>query len=292
MLKIWVLMSFHKFRYILILTVIVLSLTFLYQEIVGDFSLDNITLAKSNRSSFLMTEEVQGILTQKFYYLGEGKQTYAFVSEDGSYVLKFFKKFNPSIFFQFYPQSYQEKLKRSQQKQLDWAFTGYALAFEADRENSALILVHFQPSEDLKTLVYDKLGRAYQASLNQTVFVLQKKGDKTKNILMNLFNHHEIEAAKAHIGALFDLYLSEYNKGLYDRDHNVMHNTGFIGDKPFRIDLGRLRKNEAMKSKDVFKKDLEKIAWKRIDPWMKKYYPQHRAVIKEYLEKKLKEIFA
>ena len=55
------------------------------------------------------------------------------------------------------------------------------------------------------------------------------------------------------------MYISEYKKGIYDRDHGVMHNTGFVEDYPFHLDVGKFSKEESMRQVKFYKKDLERI---------------------------------
>lgn len=230
-------------------------------------------------------QEYQQILNQSFHYLGQGNQCYVFESADEQYVLKFFK------------------LKRAQGGNCnhteDWAnkknarnFHGYRLAYEKDKENSALLYSHLMPTNFLKLTipVKDRFGWTHKINLDEVVFVLQRKGETSKKVISRLLNERNTKAVKECFRAMLDMYAAMYRQGIYDRDHNIMINTGFIGKQPFRIDLGKLRADEKMKNPDHFKKDLEKVALKRIDRWLKNYHPQYRDEICADLEKKIQEI--
>jgi hypothetical protein len=77
------------------------------------------------------------------------------------------------------------------------------------------------------------------------------------------------------------MYLAEYQRGIVDRDHNVVHNTGFVGMRPIRLDVGRLTLDDEIKNPVVYQKDLDNVIHKRILPWVKKNYPQYYVSIKE-----------
>ena len=82
---------------------------------------------------------------------------------------------------------------------------------------------------------------------------------------------------------LIDMYIKEYKKGIIDRDHNIMYNTGFIADTPMRLDAGRLGFNERIKIQENYSKDLKKIVHERISGWLNRHYPKYQKVIVEAL---------
>ena len=84
------------------------------------------------------TEEIQPILSQPFSYLGKGSQCYVFESQDGNYVLKFFRhrRYQPPKWITlFAPHNYLER-KRERREEL---FQSCFLAQEELRESSGLI---------------------------------------------------------------------------------------------------------------------------------------------------------
>lgn len=87
---------------------------------------------------------------------------------------------------------------------------------------------------------------------------------------------------------MIQLYLSEYQRGLYDSDHNIMSNTGFIGDRACRIDVGRLSENEEMRNPENYLRDINKVFNKRILKWVQKKYPAHYEELSRDIQVQLK----
>ena len=242
---------------------------------------------------------LNSILHQKFTYIGKGHQSYAFVSEDNQYVLKFFKftYLKPSWFINWLPPlpfivQYRERLEKGKQKRLHRVFRGYRIAYENDKDNSGLIYIHLLKTHNLHTTVNvkDKFGIEHTVDLDPIVFVVQKKARMTREVLKDLLDHNDLETFKSRIRQIFNLYVAEYKQGIFDSDHNVMSNTGFVGDRAIRLDVGRLTYNEDIKNPAVYMKDLKKIAVKRIDKWLKVNYPMQYDELIQDVEAKLSEI--
>lgn len=225
--------------------------------------------------------KVDAILNQPFTYLGKGHQSYAFISGDGQYVLKFFKftYLRPSWFIR----------ETTRQKKLKRMFIGYHLAYTYDRDNTGMVFVHLSKSTNLmKTLtVADQFGIHHSVNLDHVFFVIQQKAIMTKKVLKDLLNQGDLEAFKLRLDQLIALYLSEYSRGLFDGDHNILSNTGFLPDQAIRIDVGRLALRQEFKNPDIYGKDLRKILSKRIDRWIKSGYPQYYHELHQAIESKL-----
>lgn len=266
-----------------------------YLAYTGDFRLANISF--ENTSYCPPSEErvstpeekdfVTKILNQPFHYLGQGNQTYAFIGADGTTVLKFFK------FGHLKPSFFLNKSDISQEKRFFKMFVGTTLAFEYDRDNTGLLYIHLNKSKDLNLAVKvkDRLNFSHQINMDDVVFVIQKKITPTRQELKRLFEQGDLEGVKSRLSSLLDLYLSEYSRGIYDRDHNLIDNTGFHGNKALRLDVGKLRKEPKALSVTFQKEDLTKIASERLLKWITSYYPAYREEIKLFLEEKLSSIF-
>lgn len=240
------------------------------------------------------------ILNQKFYYVGKGAQSYAFKSADDKYILKFFKfkHLKPSIFVAFLPsmgffKSYKEKQIERKSRLLRSVFDGYRLAYEVHAPETGLIYIHLNKSGNLnKTVVVkDKIGFEKKIDLDEVPFVLQEKVKTTRMTMTELMHKGDISLVEQRIKQIFDLYLLEYNKGIYDRDHGVLHNTGFVNEKPIHLDVGKLTKDERMKKKEYFKPDLLLIVQK-FNTWFKANYPEHYPLLKAYMDKQMEIIFS
>jgi hypothetical protein len=269
-----------------------------YYRLTDDFRLGNMIYPEAMNHEFtvppLSTDEQADLfrlLHQPFHYIGKGAQCYAFASEDGNYVLKFFKfkHLKPNWLVQLLPsifpfKHYKEQVIERKKRKLDSVFQGYDLAYKENKMDSELIYLHLKPTNYLhqSVTVRDKIGFEWKINLDEVVFLVQKKGETLRTHLNYLFRNRQLEEAKKSIGDILSMYKQEYGKGLYDRDHGVMHNTGFVGEHPFHLDVGKFTKDSRMKQVDFFKKDLEHIIWK-IDRWIHLTYPQDHALFSSYL---------
>jgi hypothetical protein len=247
---------------------------------------DSATLAKINQ-----------ILEQPFIYLDEGGQSYVFSSTDQKYVLKLFKfkRFRPSFLIKILPpifpfKSYREQHIAKREKKLMTAFNGYKLAYDLHQHASGLIFIQLNPSNQSKWIILvDKGGRQRKLNLAKVSYVLQERGEMLSTDLSRILQQGNLSIAKQRIDQVFDLYLSEYHKGIYDLDHGVMHNIGCIRNRLFHLDVGKLVADEKMKEPEFYQKDLIKIAAK-LQRWISWQYPQYAQELIKYMEEKLSHI--
>jgi len=259
--------------------------SFYYHHKTGDFRPASITspfpLQQGGGPPPKISQKMKAILNQPFSFLGYGNQTFAFESLDERYVLKFFR-------FGYFAQ-HGEKGKRK----LERVFQGYQLAYNEDRNNSALLYFHPHTTHDLlpTTTLIDSFGIQHAIPLDSVAFILQKKGRTSRQIIMDHLNLEDVAGAKFRIRQLFDMYVQEYKCGIYDHDYNIMLNTGFVEGRPMRIDVGKIEKKDKLKDPRVWQQDLMKLSKERLIPWLKKYYPRYEKEISRDIEKKLGELF-
>jgi|688.fasta_scaffold79985_2 hypothetical protein len=277
----------------------------LYYRLTDDFRLGNITYPMSYRSEWEFAfgegekSQLDRILSQKFTYIGKGAQSYAFVSEDDKYVLKFFKfkHLVPHWFVEMFPpfppfSTYRKSQALRKQRKLNGVFDGYSLAYKLHKEPSGLIYAHLNCTEDLhqKVTVIDKLGFERMIDLDEVPFLIQDKAKTTRSVLQEALKRGDRELAIKRMNQIFELYLSEYSKGIYDKDHGVLHNTGFVGETPIHLDVGKLTQAEQMKTAKFWQEDLETIAWK-FALFYKNHYPNDYQSLSRSIELKLTELF-
>lgn len=277
----------------------VFGLARLYYYLTDDFHLGNITYPhlhyapKSGIQSLNSDEltEIKSVLNQKFHYIDKGAQSYAFSSEDNQFVLKFFKfkHLKPHWFIEMLPSfspinHFKEHTRLRKQRKLEGVFEGYEIAYACNKEGSQLIYLHLNPTDYLnqKTVVVDKLGREHSIEMDQIVFLLQKKGEPLRECLKRALDKGDLLAAQNDLKLILNMYVTEYQKGIFDRDHGVLQNTGIIHSQPFHLDVGKISKNERMKETSYFKHDLELVIWK-IDSWLKTNFPQHYSKMSNFL---------
>jgi len=210
------------------------------------------------------------ILSQPFTYLGKGNQVFAFESKDHQYVLKFFK------FAHLKPSWYTGN--ESREWRIQRIFSSHKLAYDLNKDNAGLIYMQLNPGGDFQHVVDVKDGWGYhlKIDLSQVIFVVQEKTTPSRVVLSELLDRGDVKTAIKRFQSLIELQLSEYSRGIYDQDHNLMHNTGFIGERPIRFDVGKMARLNVDPQLDLAK------IHKRIEKWLQRYYPNYQhAILKE-----------
>lgn len=236
--------------------------------------------------------KIDVILDQEFYYLGKGCQSYVFGSQDGKYVIKFFKyqRFKPQSWlsaFSFIPAVESYRLDKIEQKKrkLDYVFTSWKLAYEELQPETGVIFVHLNKigGWDKSLVVYDKLGLKHELKLNSTEFMIQKKASMLCPELLRFQQEGDLVSAKKLIDDLLALLLGEYHRGYADNDHALMQNTGVYEGKPIHIDVGQFVKNPIAMDPKIFHQELFNKMWK-FRLWLAEKYPKLAAYTEERLK--------
>lgn len=198
------------------------------------------------------TENVFRILDQRYTFLSSGNQSYAFLSEDGNVVLKLIK-FHTTID----PQKKQRVLN------------GFKVATTYAPEHNGILFLHTPPNHYFaKPLeLVDRANRKHSIDLNQYYFVLQKRAIPTGEYLKSLPDQKSRESA---IKLLLEMIESDLKLGVYDEDHNIMHNTGFSEGLPMRMDVGKLRYDPSVQNPSFILSELQKLQSERINPYFLK----------------------
>lgn len=296
-------------RWLGLLSVIALSafvIVRIYYAVTDDFRLGNITYEMPYEKSWEIDplpaeqeSQLNQILAQPYFYLGKGAQSYVFASQDGRYVLKFFKfkHLRPSWFVDRLPsvgpiKTYKEKQAARKERRLLGVFRSYRLAYELNREEGGLIFIQLNAVNNLKrsVTVIDKIGLRHTIDLENYPFIVQYKGESLRVVLARLLDEGDLNTVKRRIGQIFDVYAGEYRKGIYDHDHGVMRNTGFIAEQPLHLDLGKLMREENMKDKTCAKQDALLVVAK-IKAWVKRNYPRYHEELSSYIDGKIEQLF-
>lgn len=297
-----------RWRWVLRITLVLLALFVgmrLYFRLTDDFRIGNIQYEMPYHPEWeipALSEKDQlsldNILKQKFHYVGKGAQSYVFASDDQLYVIKFFKfkHLRPAWFVDILPDispfsAYKQKVAARKHRKLYGVFSGYKLAYDVDKDNSGLIFIQLNPSKKHQEItLIDKIGLKRTVDLGEVVYIVQQKGVTLRTALGELLDKGDISTAKSRIGQIFDLYISEYSKGIYDHDHGVMQNAGFVGDRPIHLDVGKLNKDDRMRQPEIYRPDLLKVAAK-MKVWLEANYPKQAPEIVKDIEFKLSNIF-
>jgi len=238
-------------------------------------------------------EAVNTILGQKFTYFAKGARCLAFLSEDDQYVIKFFKfryyqphwtvRYFPSIF----PFDYFKK-KKEHKVSLSTVLTGHKNAYEKDPAGTGVVFVHLNPKSCglPHLLVEDKDGSAYTIDLNQTRFVLQRRGCELSDLLDQLLRNNEIDQATKALSQVIALYISQFRRGLYDLGRGLVRNNGFADGAPIHFDVGKLTIDERALD-PAFQQQILKELVKNVENWLKKTHPEYCEVMIQALYEKI-----
>lgn len=191
-------------------------------------------------------EATLAALNQLFHYFDYGNQCFAFVSEDGKYILKFFKYVHHSSPLWTSKIPLLNRLKAFRQTRIDktlWKrnrdFQGYQIAFDHLRNETGLLDIHLHPTKTYPTItLYDPLHIVHSLDLNNAPFILQKRVTPAYKQFSSWIQKGEIDKLRQGVSDLVSLCAQRISKHIFDDDVNFYSNTGFDGEKPIIIDPG------------------------------------------------------
>lgn len=253
------------------------------------FEINNIYSSLSFNPKWQVADKIKDdpwlhtILNQKFHYLGHGGQCYAFASEDGRYVLKFFKHHLRRVPWLFsnlpLPSNLEylrEKKRNKRENKLIRDFSSYKLCFEKLPEETGLIFVHLNKTIGRlpSVLIADKLNIEHRIALDEVEFVIQKKATLAYTYIDQLMQANRIEEAKKGVASICDLIVKRSQKGIFDEDAKIHRNFGFVNDQAIVVDVGRLKIDLSRQEPQIYHQDLSLIT-KRFKNWLmvQRYYP-------------------
>lgn len=230
-----------------------------------------------------LNEQTKQILAQSFYYLGRGRQCFAFASQDGQYVLKLPRTdiFQIPLWLKSLPfkQCKARKMGEKQERQ-QFLVDSVSIAFEELKEQTALIAVHLGKSEERQrvTLV-DALGSKFKFSAGKTPFVLQYK----KPLLTKAFMAAQSVTEKEKIlSAMLDVIAERAKKGILNRDRSFLRNYAYDGTKAYQIDVGSFFYTDGKASAKSFCDSVEPVC-----EWLEKIDPNRADFLKSQSAKAL-----
>ena len=238
---------------------------------------------------------VEQLLNQKFYYFSRGKQSFAFLSEDGKYVLKLFNntyqrklqwlKIAQSIPFL---SSWAKERTTYFQSKIDRTFYSYQIAFEKMPEQTALCYAHLGASSYLpgRVTIVDPLHIAHELDPNKIGFLLQKRVDLAYPYLKTRIERGEIAEARQGIASLVELFFWKYRHAIADNDPLIRTNYGFLEGKAVQIDVGPLSIDNSFKDNDLQKKESARVL-ASLKSWLEKNGPELIAFLDEELGRQL-----
>lgn len=231
-----------------------------------------------------LPKEFHSVLNQKFRFFGRGLQSFSFLSEDGSTVLKLFNnRYQNRLFWlRFFPLS--KKIFQTKRK-WEKTFLSYQIAFDELREETGLLYYHPAKSSDCpKITLIDPIGIEHSLDLNQHGFVLQKKADLAYPFLSNCAKQQDFTKALEAFHSLFSLLTHKMKMGIADHDPLIRTNFGFCGNKAVQIDLGPLSYDDRLKAEEIQREELKKITLS-LQHWLEEKHPELLPQYYEALQK-------
>lgn len=223
--------------------------------------------------------QARDILRQPFFYLGKGRQCYAFESEDGQYVLKFLKytpATTPKMKSRFFAKKVKKYQAQKQERKLQRLGNSLKIAYLSLPEATGMLFLHLNPTCELPTItVVDKHGNPDKLDLNSRKFLIQKKGGMIKPEFISLMHVGDVEMAKRRIDQIFQLLVECAKRGIRDKDGALIRNNnlGFTDHRAIYIDTGKFEISEDIKSPSAFDHGLRKQL-KPLRKWLVTYYPE------------------
>jgi len=230
----------------------------------------------------LTDSQVRKILSQPFRYLGKGAQVFAFESEDGSYVLKFFRHdhMRPRPWLAALPlHGHKKRIEK-----LHETFSSYRIASDDLREETGLVFLHLNKTSRLhhKIRVVDKIGIEHLVDADKTEFVIQKKADLLYATLEKWMADGKKEEACQLIGSIVSYLKKRCHQAIFDKDPNLETNFGVLEGKPLQFDLGRFRKRHPYTEKEA-QDEMVRVT-DRLHVWLSEKSPELDAYLMEQVK--------
>lgn len=285
--------------YLVVLVCIIYAAGRLYYHMTDGFMVSNITSENTFDPRWethpLAVNElhaIQTILKQDFRYLGKGCQSYVFASQDGQYVLKFFKyqRLRPREwikyldFIPFVEEYYENKLDFKRRK-MEVFFRSWKIAFDKAQEETGVVYVHLNKTDYLKTelKIFDKMGFEHRLNLDDFEFMIQKRGSMLCDVINQYMAAGDQSKAESMLENLVRRIIAQYQRGVADNDHALMQNTGVVGGVPMHIDVGQFVYEDQVKDPQFYMQELYTKTYKfRI--WLKKKHPELAEQFDSYLQ--------
>lgn len=227
-------------------------------------------------------QQVDTLLDQKFTFLGTGGWCYAFLGEDQTTVLKFYKHSHllPSTIFRegitfdkllFKSAPWPQNAPYFQ----EFNFKSCMLLYKEAKERTGLLYVHINKTENKHkpVILIDNVGVQHPIDLDKTEFIVQRKAQLLIPHLQQLMHDKKPEEAKRCIDNLLQCLLTFYQKGIRDYDKSIRKNFGFIGEYAISLDISSFGPDPSLKDPEEYRKEIA-LKTHRVARWLRKHEPE------------------
>ena len=218
-------------------------------------------------------KELKKILGQPYTYLAKGAQAFVFASQDGKYVIKFFRHHHLNVPFwvRALPFSWARHSHQKKAAKLTKDFASYKLAYDQFRPQTGLVFLHLNKTSHLNLTLdlIDKLSIHHPLALDQYEFLIQQRATLVYPTLEEMMQSGNPDQARQALSALVHLLAERMKLGIFDKDPDLNTNFGFIGTTPLQIDFGRYK----ARSPFFDKQEIVRIT-DNLHQWLMSRYPE------------------
>lgn len=198
-------------------------------------------------------------LSGPFYYLGRGRQCYAFESADRRYVLKIprFDRYELPFIWKV-PFSFLAEKRKSiageRKNRKAFLLSSFSIAARDLKEETAVLHLHLYDTGALlgRTALIDRLGRRYEVDLNRIVFVLQKKKPLMMPQFLAAIAKKDSERTLQILDALLAILKKRARLGIFNKDPSFMKNYAWEEGRGVLIDIGSLYRKEGLAGEKAY----------------------------------------
>ncbi len=185
--------------------------------------------------------------TQTFHLLGSGKDTYAFVSANGQYVIKFFKQkhMNCHSFLDLLPLPRQFRLIRNEicnrhcylRKKM---YSSFVLTYAQLQKETGILFLHLNKTNYIKKKFrfLDQHDELIHLNMDTMEFLIQRRARPLFSTIDNMMKERDFGGAKRTIDQIL-LHVTDLSlRGIGSADIDCRKNLGYFEGRVIAIDLG------------------------------------------------------
>jgi hypothetical protein len=229
------------------------------------------------------TEDIENtcfIVNQNFRLFKEDIDAYLFLSEDGKYVLKFFKmrKFTPKYWLNYIPIPWLDKKRLSKvvdrERARHESLGKLKAVFEKFRSQTGLVFLHLFKTDYLKTKVtlIDQNGKKKRVSLDDVPFILRRRAIPIKEFIENSIAKGEQRSAIASLCSILDFVKRGCKLGFSGYSDQIERDYGFLDGRLIYLGLSHLSRDASYKAARSTLREVFRISC-ALDTWLQSHYP-------------------
>lgn len=246
---------------------------------------------KTDLSKGESEQKIAAYLNQPYYYLGRGRQCYAFSSADNQLVIKIprFDRYRLPLYLKAFNFSFLDSRKSSinkdHSKRLEFLLESFAIAEDNFSECTGVLYSHLAQTEFLpkEFVLYDALKRPFKIDLNHTVFAIQEKHPLLIPLFLKELKEGNREKAKEMLSALLDLLETRAQRGLFNKDARFLKNYSWNNGKSVQIDIGSFYRDPLIPDDQIYSRSFFHAAWP-IREWLTKIDNEMAEFVEHRLE--------